>query len=271
MKILKIRAAYIFQQIFSFLTEKRKLKIIKHNSYLKKKLEISTIDYKNYFINQKIAKYNYTYIYNFWIHFKNDFKYINEKENDLYNIFLKAIARKDDFYLKLSDKKFNSLIKNIDFKENVKIKIENLDKHSFEGNKLLLIKNNQLTEKIIKRLEEIFDLFSTNKKMSKEELLEFINIVYEEENDAIYNLFLMNLDLVGFLQFEDFLNLFYELLKNNSEDFVWNCLYRLGYNNILEINEEYDLDYLKNHLNEFENINPILFNFLHTIDKKSIK
>lgn len=144
------------------------------------------------------------------------------------------------------------MIKNIDFKENVKIKIENLDKHSFEGNKLLLIKNNQLTEKIIKRLEEIFDLFSTNKKMSKEELLEFINIVYEEENDAIYNLFLMNLDLVGFLQFEDFLNLFYELLKNNSEDFVWNCLYRLGYNNILEINEEYDLDYLKNHLNEFE-------------------
>lgn len=46
MKILKIRAAYIFQQIFSFLTEKRKLKIIKHNSYLKKKLEISKIDYK---------------------------------------------------------------------------------------------------------------------------------------------------------------------------------------------------------------------------------
>ena len=40
--------------------------------------------------------------------------------------------------------------------------------------------------------------------------------------------------------------------KKNSEDFVWNCLYRLGYNNILEINEEYDLDYLKNHLNEFE-------------------
>ncbi len=268
MKILKIRAAYIFQQIFSFLSEKRKLKIIKHNSFLMKKLEISTIDYKNYFINQKIAKYNYTYIYNFWIHFKNDFKYINEKENDLYNIFLKAMARKDDFYLKLSDKKFNSLIKNLDFKENVKIKIENLDKHSFEGNKLLLIKNNQLTEKIIKKLEEIFDLFSTNKKMSKEELLEFINIVYEEENDAIYNLFLMNLDLVGFLQFEDFLNLFYELLKNNSEDFVWNCLYRLGYNNILEINEEYDLDYLKNHLNEFEKINPILFNFLHTIDKK---
>ena len=144
------------------------------------------------------------------------------------------------------------MIKNIDFKENVKIKIENLDKHSFEGNKLLLIKNNQLTEKIIKRLEEIFDLFSTNKKMSKEELLEFINIVYEEENDAIYNLFLMNLDLFGFLQFEDFLNLFYELLKKNSEDFVWNCLYRLGYNNILEINEEYDLDYLKKHLNEFE-------------------
>lgn len=42
MKISKIKSRYIFQEFFSFISEKKKWKIIQKNKYLKNKLEINS-------------------------------------------------------------------------------------------------------------------------------------------------------------------------------------------------------------------------------------
>ena len=44
-----IKSKYIFQELFSFITSKRKFKIIKYNSFLHNKLDLSIIDYKEIF------------------------------------------------------------------------------------------------------------------------------------------------------------------------------------------------------------------------------
>ena len=49
-----IKSKYIFQELFSFIPSKRKFKIIKYNSFLHNKLDLSIIDYKQSFFNQKL-------------------------------------------------------------------------------------------------------------------------------------------------------------------------------------------------------------------------
>ena len=44
--------------------------------------------------------------------------------------------------------------------------------------KISLISNNELNEKALKIFKEIFELFSTNNKMSKTQILEFMNISF---------------------------------------------------------------------------------------------
>ena len=58
MKISKIKSFYSLNQLFAFVSDKRKFKIIKYNIYLNKKLDLSIDDYKNkiVFKTKKIKK-----------------------------------------------------------------------------------------------------------------------------------------------------------------------------------------------------------------------
>ena len=60
MKVIKSK--YVFQELFSFIPLKRKFKIIKYNSFLHNKLDLSIIDYKQFFFQLKIEEYNYSNI-----------------------------------------------------------------------------------------------------------------------------------------------------------------------------------------------------------------
>ena len=49
MKISKIKSFYSLNELFSFISDKRKFKIIKYNIYLNKKLDLSIDDYEECF------------------------------------------------------------------------------------------------------------------------------------------------------------------------------------------------------------------------------
>ncbi len=101
MKLLKIKSSFIFHELFSFISEKKKYKLIKYNTFLNKKLELSVIDYKFFFLQTKLKKYNYNKINFFWIQFKNDFKEIFETKENLYELFLNILSKKKRFYFKI--------------------------------------------------------------------------------------------------------------------------------------------------------------------------
>ena len=154
------------------------------------------------------------------------------------------------------------MIKNSYFKENNRFELNlNYDKLP----RLLLIKNNKLTNKTIKTLKEIFNLFSFDGKMSKEQSLQFLHKINKDNN--INKLFSYDIDNKGYLLFENFINYYYDLTKDNS-NYLWNDLKKLGYNKLLDKNKEYDLEYLKNNLNEFEELNFPLNNFLKIVNMK---
>ena len=267
MKLLKIKSSFIFHELFSFISEKKKYKLIKYNTFLNKKLELSVIDYKFFFLQTKLQKYNYNKINFFWIQFKNDFKEIFETKENLYELFLNILSKKKDFILKLTDVNFNSMINNAYFNKNIRVEIEGLNTINFEDMKISFVKNKKLTEKATKTIKEIFNLFSKNGKISNDESFEFMNLINEENDDEISNLFYNNINQEGNLLFEGFLNFYFNLfiIKPNV---IWENLYSLGYNNFLEKNNLIDLNYIETHLNEVENLNPILSNFLHLINKK---
>ena len=50
----KINSAYSLSLLFSFVSEKRKLKIVKYNSFLLKQLGLSIINYKRIFFLKKL-------------------------------------------------------------------------------------------------------------------------------------------------------------------------------------------------------------------------
>ena len=52
MKISKIKSFYSLNELFSFISDKRKFKIIKYNIYLNKKLDLSIDDYKECFFSK---------------------------------------------------------------------------------------------------------------------------------------------------------------------------------------------------------------------------
>jgi len=262
MKLFKIKSSFIHQQLFSFVSVKKKLKIIKYNCYLNQKLNISSINYKEFFFQQKMKKYdNYSYICNYWIQFQNDFKNIIDKNS--YQLFLNSLSTIDNFILKLTDKDFKLMIDNSYFKENIRIDLDEMYKIRFPN--LILIKEDKLTDKIVKILKEIFDLFSINGKMSKEQSLELMKRIKRKNyNYEINKLFSYDMDKDGFLLYEEFKKYYHDLIKNNL-GLAWNYINSLGYNNYLKKNKKNDLDYLQNHLNEFEE--SILSNFFQIINK----
>ena len=251
MKISKIKSFFAFQQLFSFISEKRKYKIIKYNSFLHKKLDLSSKDYQEFFFQEIIEKYNYNYINIFWIQFQNYFKRIILK--DTYNLFLNALSKKKDFNLKLSDNCFNLMIANTYFKNNIRIEIETMN---YELLSTMLIIN--------KIFKEAFDSFSTNGRMSKEQSLNYLKSIKRKNNEN-KKLFSYDIDNDEFLLFEEFLKYYYDLIKKNSNH-VKKDLNNLGYNNIF--NNNYDLYYLQSHLDEFEKYKTISNNFIQILQEK---
>ena len=152
-----IKSKYIFQELFSFISSKRKFKIIKYNSFLHNKLDLSIIDYKQFFFQLKIEEYHYSNIYDYWIKFKNDFNDIIDENS--YELFINCLSNKKDFILSLYDKDFNFMINNSNNKDNIFVEIEKMNIP-----KILLIKDNKLTNKMNKILKEIFDLYSSVEK-----------------------------------------------------------------------------------------------------------
>ena len=53
MEISKIKSPYSLNQLFSFVSDKRKFNIFKYNIYLNKKLDISIDNYKELFFQKK--------------------------------------------------------------------------------------------------------------------------------------------------------------------------------------------------------------------------
>ena len=142
MSIFNIKSPYIFAELFSFISkEQRKLKIIQYNNILINKLCLSINDYKNYFFGKRINKYqNFTYVYNYWIQFLNEFNDILKEEEYPYDLFLNLLSIKNDFILNINDENFNSVFENINFQNNMRIDLSDLKFQDF-GNLDFLLKN----------------------------------------------------------------------------------------------------------------------------------
>ena len=262
---LKIKSQYIFHQLFSFISEKRKFKLIKYNLFINKKLDLSIKNYKEFFFQTKIEEYdNYSHIYNYWMKFQNDFQNIIDENS--YNLFISSLSKKKDFILKLFDKEFNRMINDSYFQNNISVEIEDMDQKLIP--KILLIKDNKLTNKTQIILKEIFDKFASNGKMYKVQLLEFMKKIKRNDDDNINDIFLYDIDNEGFLLFENFIKYYYDLIKTRLY-LVWNDLNYLGYNIFLEKKKTFDLDYLQIYINDFPKTN--LFNFFQIINKKIIR
>ena len=147
------------------------------------------------------------------------------------------------------------MIENKYFQVNPRFEIEEINYP-----RLLLITDNKLTNKAINTFKNIFNLFSYNEKMNKEQS---INYFQNSEWKNQEELFLYDKDKDGFILFEDFIKYYYDLINKNLNE-VWEDLKKLGYNNYL--NENYDLDYLKNNKEEFEE--SIIFNFIQSTNLK---
>jgi hypothetical protein len=81
MIIKNIHSKYIIQELFSYISNKRKLKLIHNNSFLIKKLDISIDEFKILFLQKKIKNYDFCYIEEYYEKFKKDFKsLIGDKE-----------------------------------------------------------------------------------------------------------------------------------------------------------------------------------------------
>ena len=62
MILSNIHSKYLIQELFSFIKENKKLKLIKYNSFLINKLDLSIKDYKISFFKKIIDNYDCLYI-----------------------------------------------------------------------------------------------------------------------------------------------------------------------------------------------------------------
>ena len=259
--IKKILGKYLLQELISFIQENKKLKLFKNNSYFLKNLDLSIYDYKVYFFQKKIQKYTCFDIYDYYIEFFKNCS-IDENKEKLNLLFFDCLSKNINFELNILDKNFDLIINNPYFKKNVRINMDGLSniKDYFNNKipKLLLIKNNKLTDKAIKVFKDIFNLFSTNGNMNKIQGARFVSsiigIQVNKDSKYVNNLFSKyDIDNDGLLSFEDLINFYLDLIINKI-DRVWEHLYLLGYNNLLEKYKEIDYNYILNFNEEFEGI-----------------
>ena len=179
MILSNIHSKYLIQELFSFIKENKKLKIIKYNLFLLNKLDLSINDYKISFYQTIIENYDCLSIKNYYQEFKKDFNSINDEE--LKELLLNCLSKNQNFNLRLLDEYFNLMINNLYFKKNIRINIDDLIEENIP--KILLIKDNKLTNKAIKTFKDIFNLFSIDEKMNKIQCAQFISSILKEEID----------------------------------------------------------------------------------------
>ncbi len=234
--ITKINSKLVLSQLFSFVPIKRQITIIKYNKFLNSQLETIKL-IKTIFFKERIKNYEFNYVEEYLNKFKEDFnEFIKEEEFDYF--FYNSLSKKKNFYLKFSDKDFFSLINNNYFNENLSIETDNLLNEIIP--KIPLIKDNKLTEEILNILKNIFDSFSFDELLTKNQasklMSEIMNKEIKENDKIISDLFLVyDYNKDDYLNFEGFYNFYYNKIKNNI-DKVWKSLYNLGYNNILKKN-----------------------------------
>ena len=126
----KLVSSYSLHELFSFISsEKRKLNLIKYNSILLKKLDLSVLDYKKMFFFRKLKNYDFVYFKHYYQKIK-EYEII-ENEEELNDILLYCLSKNKNFNLKLSDEQFQLIITNSYFKENLSIFLENNEINSY--------------------------------------------------------------------------------------------------------------------------------------------
>ena len=118
-----------------------------------------------------------------------------------------------------------------------------------------------LYKKAEKTFKDIFYLFSSDEKMSKFQYSKLLSLVLKnkinENEEKVNEVFLnYNIDKSGLLSFEEFINLYLDLIKEDMNR-VWKDLYSLGYNNLLEKEKNIDLNNLEDL--EFEQLQILIF------------
>ena len=232
--IIKIQSQFVLSELFSFLPQIRKTSIIRYNKFLNSKLEILKLIKINFF-KERIKNYEFNYIEEYLNKFKEDYNELI-KEEELYDLVYYSLSKTKNFYIKLSDKDFLSLIKNNYFNEHLSIDTGNLSNKIIP--KIPLIKDNKLTEELLNILENIFDSYSKKKKLNKHQASKLMSKIMNKEikeNDNIISELFYDHNKDDYLNFEDFCEFYYNRIKNNI-DKVWKGLYNLGYNNLLKKN-----------------------------------
>ena len=182
MKFLKkLVSPFCLHELFSFISEKRKLKVVKYNSILFKKLNLSNIDYKRMFFLRKFKYYNFIFFKDCVQIIKRDYHQFFQNEEEINNIALYCLSKNKNFNLKLSDGLFlenniskiiknNELVEEESKKDSIYSNFIELLKHQIY--KLSLFENFEenifkyLTEKLVfQNLKKIDFLITNSNKM----------------------------------------------------------------------------------------------------------
>ena len=139
-------------------------KLVKNNSFLIKKLDLSTKDIKTFFFQKKMENYDYIYINEYYEEFKKDFNSIIQNENELKELFYNSLSKNQNFELNLFDTDFNSIFNNSYFKQKIKINLDDLNQKRILK---ILIEDNKLSDIAIKIIKNIFNIFSIDGTMNK--------------------------------------------------------------------------------------------------------
>ena len=262
----KIRSKYIFQELFSFVNDKKKLKLIKGNSFMQNKLDITIKDFQILFFQKKIYNYDYDSVVNYYDTFINEYESIIENEEDLDDIFFDCLSKLKKFDLDILDKDFNLIITNPNFQKDIRIKLQNLVEENFP--QILLIKHNSLSEKAMKVFKEIFIENSKNETINKSQLNYYLQYIMKNkvQYDSDYILNNYDTDHDGLLKFDDFCNFHLDLIKKDI-NIIWKFLNSLGYNNLLDKSQNNDINYFLNHMEEFNIKSNSVYFYLNKLSK----
>ena len=256
----KINSAYSLSLLFSFVSEKRKLKIVKYNSFLLKQLGLSIINYKRIFFLKKLENYDFFHFQNYYKKFKEDFKQLFKNEEEIEDILLYCLAKNKNLNLKLSDTNFKLLIQHPYFKGNICIWLENNISKITEGKKLIEEREKELiyfnfTEILKEKVFKIslFDVID-------EEIFKILNEKLIFQNLKKLDILISNLNIMITLSITcpnvDELNL--RILQNNFN-------YNINEINSLFPNIKILNVYIEDNFNLFDLLNNLTNNKVETL------
>ena len=102
--IYKIHGQYLLQELFTYISENKKLKLIKNNINFIRKLDLKIDDFKLSFFQKKMKEYkenNFFYINDYYIEFCKDFSSIIENKGELRKLFYNSLSKNNNFDLNI--------------------------------------------------------------------------------------------------------------------------------------------------------------------------